>query len=391
MAAKVEIPLGKVEGQHLEFKSAAVLKDLDKVAREVVAMLNADGGEVWIGVREDDGRAMEIEPISDAESEKSRLVDFLVDTMDPSPTGDEMKIEVVPLGDDDDTAEKLLRIQLRSASARKPYGIVRGTSWTFPRRLGARLVPMTREEIREAMSRGVSEPEDVDAARKQLLDWREQERQRGVEGLWLGLITVPEMSLDPQSSLFDRLATDPKESGNRRSGCNFVFSGYRAAVAADHVYWGDIHLDEPGYARFELRAEVYDDGRAKFFSSYGGLLGGLARRKDQIHHSALLELPTSAMRIMSRVYGAFRDRDFRVIADLALFHLDVETFLPSLEPQQLDVVFEKPLEFDQREIIEEPDGCAFRLIRRIYQAFGIREEHMPAGFDRESGRLVILE
>jgi hypothetical protein len=391
MTAKVEIPLGKLEDQHLEFKSAAVLEQPEKIAREVVAMLNADGGEVWIGVREKDGRAMEIEPIPDAESARSRLVDFLIDTLNPSPKGDELSIEVVPLGSDQHAAEKLLRIKLTSTPARKPFGVVRGTSWTFPRRVGARLIPMTREELREAMSTGASALEELEDGRRRLLAWRDEERQTGLKGLWLGLLTVPDLPLDPQAELFEKLATDPTESGNRRSGSTFVFAGYRAAVTADHVYWGDVHHDEPGLERFELRVRVYDDGRANFFSSYGGLTGGLARRNDKIQHTALLELPTSALRVMSRVYGNLGTGHFRLLADLALFELNVETFVPIPEPQRIDVLSDKPLEFTQQEIVEEPDRCAFRLVRRIYQAFGRREDQMPGGFDRDSGRLVLPE
>jgi hypothetical protein len=72
--AKVEarIPLGERESQKLEFKSSAILEQPDKIAKEVVAMLNAEGGEVWIGIREDEARAVECEPIRNAESAADR-------------------------------------------------------------------------------------------------------------------------------------------------------------------------------------------------------------------------------------------------------------------------------------------------------------------------------
>jgi len=37
----------------------------------------------------------------------------------------------------------------------------------------------------------------------------------------------------------------------------------------------------------------------------------------------------------------------------------------------------------------EPDRCAFRLIRRVYEGFGHREDAIPAEFDRASGQLLL--
>jgi hypothetical protein len=56
-----------------------------------------------------------------------------------------------------------------------------------------------------------------------------------------------------------------------------------------------------------------------------------------------------------------------------------------------DVLFEHPLSFSRQEVVEEPDRCAFRLLRRVYQAFGLREDDIPAEYDRHAGRLLLQE
>lgn len=78
------IPLGQKEGPRLELKGADVLKDPEKIAREIVAMLNAEGGEVWVGLREEGNRAVAVEEIADPEGEQRRLLDFLGDVVEPS-------------------------------------------------------------------------------------------------------------------------------------------------------------------------------------------------------------------------------------------------------------------------------------------------------------------
>jgi hypothetical protein len=393
MATKVEVPLGKLEDLHLEFKSAAVLENPDKVAREVVAMLNADGGEVWIGLREEDGRAMEIEPIRDAESASSRLLDFLLDTLDPSPKADEVAVAVVPLPGGADLEEHLLRVRVKSAPSRKPYALVRGSAWFFPRRVGARLMPMSREEILETARRDSAREEDLSAARNRLLAWREQEQLEGVTGLWLGLITVPAVDFDIQSRIFEELATDPSASRNRRSGYSFVSSGYRTTFGSDRVRWGGFHPSAPPISStFQRRVAVFEDGSARFSCGYGGLTSRLARGNEEINPHALLELPTSALRIMSRAYTELARLDFRLLAELDLFDLDGRTLWSHQHPNEArDIVFERPLEFTKQEILTEPDRCAFRLVRRVFQAFGLRESFMPADFDERSGRLVMSE
>ena len=118
MTMAVEIPLGRVEDQHLELKSRDALKHPETIAREVVAMLNADGGEIWIGIREENGRAMEIEPVDDAEPAKERLWDHLVDSLEPALRHDEVRIELVDLPGGGEDKAQLLRVEVTPSGTR---------------------------------------------------------------------------------------------------------------------------------------------------------------------------------------------------------------------------------------------------------------------------------
>jgi len=89
------IPLGKREGEKLELKGPDS-RPID-IAREVVAFLNAEGGELWWGVKETDGRSAATEPFQDGDARKRDLQNHLIDTLEPSPTiPEEVDIALVP-------------------------------------------------------------------------------------------------------------------------------------------------------------------------------------------------------------------------------------------------------------------------------------------------------
>jgi hypothetical protein len=44
--------------------------------------------------------------------------------------------------------------------------------------------------------------------------------------------------------------------------------------------------------------------------------------------------------------------------------------------------------FSSQEVIDRPDRCAFRVVRRLYEAFGLSEDAIPHEYDREAGRLL---
>ncbi|HEX4960082.1 MAG TPA: ATP-binding protein [Thermoanaerobaculia bacterium] len=366
-----EIPLGKREDLHLEFKGADALKDPEKIAREVVAMLNADGGEVWVGVREEEGRAVLAEPIPDAEKESRRLHDFLVDVIEP-PLSEEISVSV---------EGRLLRLAAHPASGRKPYAFLKKGGRHYVIRTGDRIRPMTRDEIFARPTGGEAGFERAEAA---ILAARNQVLAEGRQVLWLRFEPGPPVSLDVQAARLKGVLQDPRVSGNRPTGWHFSQFSSRPRIQQDALLATDDHR----------KVEVRRDGGLVF----NVLLAALFWKgeESEIWPPLLLEYVVSAFRMARVIYlDALRPRD-PVVVDLVLAGArgwKLRTgWLPRPRVMQSDdLVLTQPLTFRFREIAEGPDRCGYRLIERVYEAFGIRREGIPDLFDPESGRLVLPE
>jgi len=392
--ATTGIPLGRLEDQRLEFKSRDALKNPEKIAREVVAMLNTEGGEVWIGLREEGGRAIEIEPIPDADFQKERLHDHLVDTLEPAPQPKEVVVETVRVPGDGEIV-RLLRIIVHPLPDRRPYGWLRNGGWNFPIRIGARLRPMSREEV---FSQPSTDEGDLATAEKSLIEKRRRALDKGYEGLWLAVAPVPPRDLRVQAPFFEELATNPLASGNRRTGWNFARTVGEPQLSTDAIRWGGSY--GPQNKALEVRVEIAETGQSHFYVSFAAL----SRKGHDIWPFALLEYPTSAFRILKKIFIEQTETSFSLLADLALLGARDRRLAPG-SPGDLwfdiedarsfedgdDLVLAKPLVFDRNEVIQEPDRCAYRLLEKVYQGFGYRENAIPREFDQSSGRLILRE
>lgn len=388
--------LGRREDQRLEFKSAETLtKEPSQIARAVVGMLNAGGGEVWIGVEEEDSVAVAVEPVHDPERAKQRLRDYLMDVLDPSPLEDEVSIELMPAGAD--PAVLVMNVQAtESGKGRKLYAFRKAGGWHFLRRVGARNHPMSREEIfgRAAEREGDTA---VQQAIRELEEARNRFRDSGEGGLWLGLQPARTINFDPEDDRFVEIALDPGLTGNRQAGRHFARSSSQPRPAKSRIEWE--HWSE-FWRRTVSRTEVYENGALRFWTALDRLRGNYTEDRE-IWPLTLLEYPISAFRIARVIYRGFLEPEDRVAADLALFGIDdwglrggtpEDDFLTN-RPKRLeepDLIWE-PMVFSFREIEEEPDRCGFRLVRRVYQAFGWREEDMPRQYNTETGRLILPE
>ena len=396
------IPLGKKEDSHLEFKGSEALKDLEKIAREIVAMLNADGGEVWVGLREAGGRAVAVEPIVDPEKEKRRLLDFLVEKVEPSVSDREIRVE--PLDEGEGT---VLRVAVSPDPDRRPYAFLRKGGRHFVIRVGDRIRQMTREEVffreraqdpdRGALAHGVAELTDEGNA---LLE-------RYTELFWLRIQPVPPFSLNLNAVKASDILLDPSLTKNRRTGKNFFLAagGMRPLLEAGKVVLGkadDFRLDIFRHKGLEFRAPL------KAFHA-GNEPGAL----NPLDWLSLLEMPISVFRLLSGLLQEQALWDDPVseetvfIASLALLGLEGRTLRPSSPrglhsgwgnyllgaPQTSSVpdLLSTPLFFSLAEVRDHPDRCGFRWVGRIYEAFGYGIGDMPPEFDQEAGRLVLPE
>jgi hypothetical protein len=395
---KVEEILGKREDQRLEFKSAKVLAEKpESVARAVVGMLNAEGGTIWIGIEDDkEGAAGGMDPVTNVEREKGRLLDYLLETIEPAPIKGEVVIEVQPLGGGE-SGLLAIRIQPPTVdSGRLPAAFLRKGGRHYLRRFGARNHPMSRQEVFGNTSFGTGD-QAIESAMQKLLVVRQSLQEAGASGLWSALRPVRTLQLDLQDPLFERIPLDPSETGNRRGGWHFASSREELHFMNDHVRW---------VATFGLtgepttRVDVNEDGELSFLAELSRL--HWKGEANELWPYALLEHPISAVRIARRIYRDHLANEDLVAADLALLGIagwtlrggtpteaSVYAYKPAVQ-EEPDLVWD-PVIFTFGEIDEAPDRCGFRLVRRIYQAFGLREEAIPRDYDRESGRLILPE
>lgn len=380
-----QIPLGKKEGQRLEFKGRDALQNRFKIGREVVGMLNAEGGDIWIGLAEEAGRAVRVEGIEKPEVEKRALRDFLVDTVEPPLSSGEFEIRTVT----DAQGGTVLKIHVQPKENRRPYALLKKNLRDYAVRIDERLRTMDHTEIHQATSASDTDRQ----AEERLKTLKEKNRTP----LWprgtfqIRFQPINDMAIEIQDDIFQEILLDPRLTGNRRVGGHFARASHQPRLAQGKVCWSDFQN--------ALQAEIQSDGSMRFaatlelFHWKGG--------PRELWANALLEFPVSAFRIASFLYSRFApELETRVAVACALLGLQGWSLRP-YAPDNLRSLariqeygeqdFEWGHIYDASDIREEPDRCGFRLVRKIYEAFGYREDEMPRYFEPETGRLVLPE
>lgn len=368
-------PLGQRESQLLELKGAEALKEPEKIAREVVAMLNAQGGVVWVGIREDNGVGVAVEPITNPELEQRRLHDFLVDTIEPALSAPEAKV-VIELNE---RGEAVLIVELRPLERNKPYAFLRKGGRHFVIRVGDRLRPMTREELfrpREA------DHDELDTCLQKARQAHESAKKAQL-GLWLWMGPVGD-AIELDLRAIEPLLHEPERTGNRPFGWSFAILEQRAKIK------GSILRSDPAEP---VTVEIHRDGTMLFSAPMDVLFH--KGEALEIWPPKLIELPVSALRIASAI---LKDHSDRTVIDFALFGLrgwqlrpgTPERWFMSTRPivvEDDDLELPRPFVATSQELAE-PDRLGWRLLERTYEELGLRREDMPALFDHRSGRLV---
>lgn len=377
-----QIPYGQKESIRLELKGADALKEPRKIAREVVAMLNAEGGEVWVGIREEDGRAVALEPIANLEAAQRDLLNHLVDTIEPSLSDREVKVEIVREDD-----KGVLRVLVNPELSRRPYASLKEGGRYFVIRVGDRIRPMTREEI---LSQPPGPDSGVEVAEARVLEDRKALLEKRESLFWLRLEPGTRVTLDIQAPELETILRDPRLTDNRADGWNFSNFDYRPQVRQDRL------VTDPGEYR---QVEIRRNGGLVFSAPLESLSW---REPQEIWPPILLEYLVSAMRMARLIYNGDSGESNSVIADLVLAGVG-GWILRSGTPNRWshghgnpkkqfsharDFVLTQPLVFRYLELKESPDRCGQRLAERVYESFGIRRENMPKLFDSDSGRLV---
>lgn len=367
-------PVDRPEGSKLEFKAAEVLSG-DRLARDVAAFLNADGGELWIGIADD----RSVVGVQDAASKCRSALDQLVDRIEPRPTS-EITIDVVPWED-----KELIRVGVTPTSARRPYAVRVKDGYQFPVRVGDRVRPLGFAEIRDvilnAAGAAARQKEAVDTAVQEVV--RARERLRGTERLALRLVPVPAMSVSLKTADARRLFRDPAATGNRSSGWSFV-NPYADPVPLARGWKGGIldatvTVGEHGQVDLDLPLQaLFWKGEPK-----------------ELFPFALIEHPVAVLRLAKELYAA-ADASHVVVADLVLFGLrgwklgqgsprSIGYRLRPMREYGENDFEEAPLQLTAGEIVAAPDRCAWRLLARVWRAFGYTEEQIPTEFTADGG------
>jgi schlafen family protein len=402
-------PLGSQAGSQLAILGRGAVADPAAVAREAVALLNAEGGEIWIGLTTERGTVVGLEPIAGAEGERTRVQDFLVDSIEPFPTPSEIEVSVVAVA----PAEGSL-LCVRCHPAQPLYAYLERSGRWFLRRTGDRSRLLSREEIeRGLVRRGLAREPQVASAEATLQ--AEVQAQSVSEwhvrgGFWLHLEPSGLQRLDLEALRESDYLLEPAATGNRRAGATFVpaaLYGKGPALAGDDLG----RCLAMGEESFHLR--IYDNGRVVFRAP----LESFVARPDPRHPAPrelssddLLEYPISVFRLVGRLFGESGLWQGGlapagvVLAHLAFFQLEgwglrprsrraTGDFLFRRQPLKIfagkDFLLDRPLRFRMEEILRRPDACGFRLIRQLYLAFGFSLTELPPEFDPRLGRLIL--
>ena len=423
-------PLGRREDLHLELKGRDSLRQPESIAREVVALLNADGGDVWVGIREAGGVGVQVEGLADPEGEKDRLRDSLVGLLEPQPTSDEVRIEVIG------GSEKVLRICTEPRPERRPYSLRRGGRLEFPIRFEDRLRPMTRSEIAEtfgsARSRGSAGVAPAPSAEEQALRQDQQEALKSDQPtFWVGMEpSEGARRLDLDRLMASGLLEDPTLSGNRWKGINFrlalqgtLFVAEPAAprvVSQLHRSWLTVGRDTPfelsigetGGLRSTLRLDEHpfsfppEPERSPFPELRGAQV---------LNPKALLEYPASLFRLLRALgeQGLLSGGPGELAAAVVLANVEgwyirpgpdhpaweypigLHPLPPALQRRPSPFTdgrsFVGPvLQVSERDLLTSPDSCAVRIMTQVFAAFGWLESEIPY-FDRGQRKLEFLD
>jgi len=372
------IPIGQSEGIQLEFKAAAALEQTSSIAREAVGMLNELGGSLWIGVMEENGIATSIDPVEDASTAARALRDSLIDLIEPAPTNDELVVESVE--------DVVIHVVLTPQDHRKPYALVKRGARHFVIRVADRNRPMAREELTKLFKDGDGESTRDDASRR-LMARKNNLANEGHETFWLRYEPLVSCNIDPQNPDLETYLREPEATHNRKMGWTFVVPDKRPELSKDTL---STSIEDYFKVTIQRTGSIELVGDMEMLQWKGGA--------KEIWTLTLMEHCASLARLAGKVYDNHTDlgRDAIVLVDCALFTVGEWGLKPS-SPRSLnymmgsvshyldskDLMWDDPISVSLEDLVQYPDYVAFRLVRRVFEAFGYREEAIPSEYNRQ--------
>lgn len=386
---KHDLPIGKSESQELEFKSRESLQRPVKIAREVAAMLNSGkGGRVWIGIVEEDEVAVGIEPIEEAPKERRRVEDGLVELIEPPPDREVVSVDIVEID-----AGKLLVVVVHPSPRPAPYALLQNGGRVYAKRFGARIRPLTREEIRDAFL-ATEEPTGGEDALEKARSRAHDRRRVIINTILVQIIPAKNQHLDLSKEQRELLA-DPERTGSRAGGWTYGHEFSR--FSPGHDEW----KLEFKTSRGTVTTTIRSDGSVE---SMAGIDFVDFEEKRELYPFALVEYPTSVLRLFRTMHRA-RDETAAAgpcFVGLSLHGLrgwklrprspDAAVYRelpghPHLTYEESDVLSVDLASVDWEDLMSDDDRVALRLVRGVYRTFGYEDDPLPREFDQESMKL----
>lgn len=376
--------MGELESVRLEFKAADAMGHPEAIVRAVVALLNTQGGEVWVGLGEQEGKAVSIQPLADPQRARIILRDKMVELIEPTPV-DLVQPRVVG-------AVVVVRVEQGSE---RPYALKSGTKREYLGRFLDRTRMLSYEELRHFFSTGRGERQ------KALIDARRRVgalRSRVGRGLIFIAVPLPECQVatnQPAVPLaIQRVLGDHTSTGSRRMGWTFHHEQAQAKLQKGREVVVDAGLGDE--IRLTARGEVV------FSTRPGRLLWQGSRGPNperDVHPIVLAELVTSAVRILKqltllRIHERTPDKWVLHLSLLGMagwtlsggspLRWSVGSQIGTFEEDELsgsDVVIESA------ELDANPDRVALTLLKQLYADFQLTTDQLPPEFDQEQGVL----
>lgn len=384
------------EGQRVEYKSAASLEKPRDLAHTVAAMLNAGGGTVWIGIREESEVPTEVEGVAEAALDRRRLEDTLCDTLEPA-----WSASAGAIGERRVRDKTVLFVHCHDKVTGAPFAVLGSGGREFPIRVGARIRRMSRDELARAFA-ATPTPERREIAMPVIEEFRRlvTDRSRFSNRFWILATPDEDLALPFQEDGFrtalKELLSRPEQSGNRHAGFNvisrFVAPALRDEAARigefDDQHWS-LAIDGHGTLKFHVPLDV-----PAFNTPF--------RHETALWPFALCELVASFVRVLNGIYELGEvPGPTPVVLDVGLVGARSWTLGPH-SPDSISYHADaRPLEKDEilwsdplrttRAELGERDLVAWRAVTRIYREFGHDGDVLPREWNRETKRLHLPE
>lgn len=405
------------EGAKLEFKSAAAVDDPRILPRAVCALLNAGGGEVIVG-RRDDGN---IDSVPDLERAGRVILDRLIESIAPRLPAN------VAVDKFEDAPALLVTVPKPPQNSLFALRSTQGR-FSVPERTGDRTQLLDWPEIVERVWKaGEKRRDPIPDMRKQreevhdqLAKWIDDAESkaaaiRELGGLFICLRSSPPRNADA-SALQSRLRNaieDPGLVGVRRDGWGFApLRTEPIKRSAGRREWIKSGIEHEGYLRLEvdcsptewLRLATRLDERMLWGTTLESV-----RTSKTLHPYALSETVSSCMQLwayllrtdlVSRSRAGDTEPPETVWGGLQLTRLRGRTLRPyrpgivGFDFDHLSKTHEEDnvgpfvREIPGDEFLSHPHRLGFELIREVYSQFGYAEDNVVPFYDRASETFV---